>query len=992
MARKIQIEIVGDSKSLERAFGRSGTAGASLDSHLSKLAKGGFKLLTVGALAAGAAVGVGFAAAVKHGMDEIQDSQRVAALTNAVLKSTGGIANVTAKQVDTLATSLSHLTGIDDEAVQAGENVLLSFTGIRNEVGKDNDIFNQATASAADLATKLAKGAVPSLDQMAAASKMLGKALNDPVKGTGLLSRAAIVFTDAEKKQIAELEKSGKHLEAQKIVLDKVRVAAGGAAKAAGDTLPGQLAKARNAFDEMSARVMVKFLPALTSALAWINDNWSGIETVFQTIADGIIAIATPLFGFFTRNWDKIKTAGEKAFNLTQAAAQALFDFLGSNKTLVLTVGAALAGLIITWEAITTAIEVATAAQAMFGAVMAVTMGPFVIAAGIVVALAAALFVLYQRSETVRAAIDLVGQTLMTAFRAAVEFVTGLWERFGGTITSVATNTFTQVATLVSTWARNLWAVVSWVVTGVQQLWSTFGGAIIFLAQTTWNVIRGVIEGTLRVIQGIINVFLGLLQGDWSRVWNGLKQIVSGVMQGIVAILNGIVSLILTAAKKVGQAIWNGITSLVGGVSGWIYDKLQDIGVVLGSIAGEALEWARGIGHSIVEGIKKGFEDLWEGVKNWIGEKVHGLSSFLGGLIGKGSPAILFANEVGMPIAQGIQLGIQMGMPGLLSTAKGAVMGPLVEMTNSIRENAPKLAQEFATMADQALAAFDAKMAAWTPPALKLLEKMDKEAADRNLAVLQKALEDAKAALESAKVDQAWNAVMLPGETVDEWVARTQAANQAVADAQKAADDAADAVRRANLTQRAEEQQAAHDEEVKKNRKKLQDQLMDLGAMYAEAKLTHNKAQKEIIKLLDSYGVKYRGSGNKLGDAFVDGILAQVDAAYAAGRLLAAAGAAGAAGGPNPNTTGKGTPRYAMGVRNAPGGWAIVGEHGPELINLPAGSDVIPITGSGGGVSGVGPGVVEAHFTIQLDGENVWRGVKRAAARDQSRNGLSWLK
>ena len=38
-------------------------------------------------------------------------------------------------------------------------------------------------------------------------------------------------------------------------------------------------------------------------------------------------------------------------------------------------------------------------------------------------------------------------------------------------------------------------------------------------------------------------------------------------------------------------------------------------------------------------------------------------------------------------------------------------------------------------------------------------------------------------------------------------------------------------------------------------------------------------------------------------------------------------------------------PQYASGVMGARGGWAIVGERGPELINLPRGSDVIPLTG-----------------------------------------------
>ena len=36
-------------------------------------------------------------------------------------------------------------SGIDDEAIASGENLLLTFKNIRNEVGKGNKIFDQAT-------------------------------------------------------------------------------------------------------------------------------------------------------------------------------------------------------------------------------------------------------------------------------------------------------------------------------------------------------------------------------------------------------------------------------------------------------------------------------------------------------------------------------------------------------------------------------------------------------------------------------------------------------------------------------------------------------------------------------------------------------------------------------------------------------------------------------------------------------------------------------
>src|SRR3989304_10241798 len=93
--RELKVEIIGDSRSLERAFRRSSRASGGLGSSLKTLGK-------IAAVGVGAAF-AGLAATLKVGFDELSEGQKVAAQTGAVRESTGGIANVTAKQVGGLA-------------------------------------------------------------------------------------------------------------------------------------------------------------------------------------------------------------------------------------------------------------------------------------------------------------------------------------------------------------------------------------------------------------------------------------------------------------------------------------------------------------------------------------------------------------------------------------------------------------------------------------------------------------------------------------------------------------------------------------------------------------------------------------------------------------------------------------------------------------------------------------------------------------------------
>ncbi|WP_243061141.1 hypothetical protein [Nocardioides sp. SR21] len=159
----------------------------------------------------------------KDAIGEAREAQKVGAVTRAEIKATGGVANVTERSMSRLAGAISEKVGMDDEAIQSGANLLLTFKNVRNETGKGNKIFNQATRAAVNLSAA-------GFGSIESGSKMLGKALNDPLKGITALSRAGVTFSEEQQKRIEHFVEENDLLAAQKIILGEVESQVGGVA------------------------------------------------------------------------------------------------------------------------------------------------------------------------------------------------------------------------------------------------------------------------------------------------------------------------------------------------------------------------------------------------------------------------------------------------------------------------------------------------------------------------------------------------------------------------------------------------------------------------------------------------------------------------------------------------------------------------------------------------------------------------------------------
>lgn len=263
--REVRIAILGDARDFSRAVDTADRDASRLDGALGRV--GG----TAGRIASSAAIGVG-ALAVAGGAAAIsfiqaaEESQQVTRQTDAVLQSMGATAWTTADQVARLSTELSNRTGIDDELIQSGQNVLLTFGEVQNRVGEGRDIFDRATAAALDMSTALGT-------DMSSASMTVGRALNDPIRGLTALRRSGIQFTEQQEDQITAMVEAGDIAGAQTVMLAELERQFGGSAEAQSTATQRMSTMWGNLQEELGA----KLLPTFERVTAWLGEHLPGI-------------------------------------------------------------------------------------------------------------------------------------------------------------------------------------------------------------------------------------------------------------------------------------------------------------------------------------------------------------------------------------------------------------------------------------------------------------------------------------------------------------------------------------------------------------------------------------------------------------------------------------------------------------------------------------------------------------------------------------------
>lgn len=589
------------------------------------------KVATAAVAAVGAAV-VGF---VALSVKAAAEAEKVYAQTAAAIESTGGAAGKTSDDVRKLASSLSFMSGVDDEVIQSGANILLTFTKIQGVN------FDAATQAALDMSVALGT-------DLNGAALQVGKALNDPIKGVASLGRAGVQFTAEQKEQIRVMTELGDVAGAQAIILAELETQFGGSAAAFGATFEGAIGKVKSLFGDVQQAIGGAFLPALTTGTNQVAVFLAALTSseAFNTFIDNLGTFADNLLS----GQLSLSTIGEAIQGGIQSAADWLTS--GGIQTIV---DAFISGR-----------------EAFFDAALKVF--PVIVDALVTTV-----------PQVITGIIQLVTSLVAVLVEAAPVLLAGAVQLLLGLVAGVAAilpSLISSVVGLVPVVVSALVAMVPQLIAGAIGLFSALVTAVVEIVPPLLDQIIALLPSILeavvslipQLIDGAIGLFLALVTAIpliipalITAVIDLLPILIDTVISLIPKLIDGAVSLFLALVEAIPiivpmliTAVIGLIPKIIGALIGAIPKLLEAAVTLFGSIVdavGRIVPALLKAGGDLVDGFFKGVEDAWKVFIKWWNDTVGDVVDTVKAVFGISSPSKVF-DDIGVDLIKGLERGL----------------------------------------------------------------------------------------------------------------------------------------------------------------------------------------------------------------------------------------------------------------------------------------------------------------------------------------------
>lgn len=285
--------------------------------------------------------------------------------------------------------------------------------------------------------------------------------------------------------------------------------------------------------------------------------------------------------------------------------------------------------------------------------------------------------VMTQLAELLAPIIEQLGAALMPVIQALGPVLSALFAVLGPLINDLLAAIVPAIGPIVSALSAALIPAFQLVGTTVK--------ALMPIVIPIINIIRDAFVNMMRVIQGIVNVVMGIITGNWSQAWNGIKQIGTGVWNYIKSAFSNFGQLIVGIAraawnllgsvisggwnliKSGASAAWNGITSTISSGVSRAVNFVRNLPNSIKNIFSNAGSWLLSAGKNIINGLLNGISSMIGAVKN----KLSRLTSMLPSWKGPAPVDKVLLTPAGEMIMQGLINGLESQYGAVRSSLQG---------------------------------------------------------------------------------------------------------------------------------------------------------------------------------------------------------------------------------------------------------------------------------------------------------------------------------
>lgn len=329
-------------------------------------------------------------------------------------------------------------------------------------------------------------------------------------------------------------------------------------------------------------------------------------------------------------------------------------------------------------------------------------------------------------------------------FPAFERFATQAFDKIGSAIQALAGQwpRVKAAAEVVAAWYRStLLPTIKSVIENLREFWDKFGA----------DIVR-VVRADLIVLKNAINTVLAVIRGDWNAAWRSLLPTVSGTLRAAAAMVTLQQRVFKAAAEALGRAVVDGVKAGMAALAAAVTERLRAAPEAIRRFIGAVYSAAIAIGRALTDGVIAGIGDIGGRIYGAAAGGLRGAISRLKSLAEIRSPSALMAREIGKPLGDGIVQGMDGGLALLYPKAQARLQAFTDKLEAQIKAARSRLGTAMGSLSEKLLRAFDAETSGYMTPAEAEIAAIEKARRDTGL---QQALSDALASGDAAAIARA---------------------------------------------------------------------------------------------------------------------------------------------------------------------------------------------------------------------------------------------